>query len=395
MVIKPKFRNFICATAHPEGCKKNVLDQIDYVLSKNVIHGSKRALIIGASTGYGLASRIAATFGMGASTIGVIFEKPASNNKPASSGWYNTAAFQEAAIEAGYNPITINGDAFSNEIKEKTIEIIKNNFGKIDLVIYSIASPRRKDPISGETFYSKLKPINEIYKNKSVDFHNKDVFNVQIEPATNDEIKHTIKVMGGEDWKLWIEKLKEANVLEDGVKVLAYSYIGPQITHPVYKNGTIGMAKAHLESTANELNNYLSNINGKAYISINKALVTQSSLAVPVVPLYISLLNKIMKAKNIDEGSIEQMVRLFSEVLYKEDVSVDTSGRIRLDDLEMRNDVQEEILRTWDKITTENLEELTNIDDFEDEFFKLFGFNRLDIDYNLDTDPNININNLV
>lgn len=395
MVVKPKFKNFICTTAHPEGCKKNVLDQIEYVLGKNVIHGSSRVLIIGASTGYGLASRIAATFGMGANTIGVIFEKPASNNKTASSGWYNTVAFEEEAIKAGYNSITINGDAFSNEVKEKTIEIIKNNFGKIDLVIYSIASPRRKDPISGETFHSKLKPINEIYENKSVDFHNKNVFNIKIEPATNDEIKHTIKVMGGEDWKLWIEKLKEANILEDGVKVLAYSYIGPKITHPLYKNGTIGMAKTHLESTASELNSYLSNINGKAYISINKALVTQSSLAIPVVPLYISLLNKVMKEKSIDEGSIEQIVRLFSEVLYKENVSVDTSGRIRLDDLETRDDVQEEILGTWDKITTENLEELTNINDFEDEFFKLFGFNRSDIDYNLDTDPNIKINNLV
>lgn len=395
MVIKPKFRDFICTTAHPEGCKKNVLDQIEYVRSKNVIQGSNRVLIIGASTGYGLASRIASTFGMGANTIGVIFEKPASNNKTASPGWYNTAAFEETAIKAGYNPITINGDAFSNEVKEKTIEIIKNNLKKIDLIIYSIASPRRRDPISGETFYSKLKPIGQVYKNKSVDFHNKNVFNVKIDPATDNEIKNTIKVMGGEDWRMWIEKLKEADVLETGVKTLAYSYIGPEITHPLYKDGTIGKAKSHLESTANELNNYLSNINGKAYISVNKALVTQSSLAIPVVPLYISLLNKVMKEKGINEGCIEQIVRLFSQVLYKENISLDESGRIRLDNLEMKSDVQEEISRIWDTVTTENLEELTNISDFENEFFKLFGFNRSDINYDLDSNLDVKIQNLI
>lgn len=395
MILKPKFKDFICTVAHPEGCKKNIEDQIDYVQHKSIINGSKRILIIGASTGYGLSSRIAATFGMKAETIGIIFERPAANNKTASAGWYNTAAFENAAAASGYNPITINGDAFSNEVKEKTIETIKNTFKKIDLVIYSIASPRRKDPVSGEIYRSILKPIDQIYENKSVDFHNKNVFNIRLEPASNTEIESTIKVMGGEDWKLWIEKLKEADVLENDFKTIAYSYIGPEITYPIYKNGTIGNAKAHLELTANKLTNYLSKIHGHAYISVNRALVTQSSLAIPVVPLYISSLNKIMEEKGINESSIEQIVRLFSDILYKENVPVDTASRIRLDDLEMRADVQQEVLSIWDKITTDNLQELTNINNFEDEFFKLFGFNRPDIDYNLDVDPNVEIKNLV
>ncbi|MDP4178688.1 MAG: trans-2-enoyl-CoA reductase family protein [Bacillota bacterium] len=395
MILKPRFKDYICTVSHPEGCKKNVLDQIEYTLSKNNIKGSKHALIIGASTGYGLASRIASTFGMGADTIGVIFEKPASERRTASSGWYNTAAFEEAAVKSGFNPITINGDAFSNEVKETVIEAIKKNFGKIDLIVYSLASPRRKDPASDVIYHSVLKTIDEVYENKSVDFHNKTVFNVKIDTASNSEIEETIKVMGGEDWKLWIEKLKEADVLDHGVKTLAYSYIGPELTHAIYKNGTIGKAKANLELAANDLNNYLSDINGTAYVSINRALVTQSSMAIPVVPLYISLLNKIMKEKNINEGCIQQIVRLFSDILYKENVPVDTDGRIRLDDLEMKEDVQKQISELWDKISTENLKELTDIDNFEDEFFKLFGFNRSDVDYSLDVNQNVEIKNLL
>lgn len=395
MILKPRFKDYICTVSHPEGCKKNVLDQIEYTISKSNIKGAKHALIIGASTGYGLASRIASTFGMGADTIGVIFEKPASERRTASSGWYNTAAFEEAALKSGFNPITINGDAFSNEVKEIVIEEIKKKFGKIDLIIYSVASPRRKDPNSDEIYRSVLKTIGEVYENKSVDFHNKTVFNVKIDTASDSEIEDTIKVMGGDDWKLWIEKLKEADVLDNEVKTLAYSYIGPELTHAIYKNGTIGKAKADLELAANDLNNYLSDIDGTAYVSINRALVTQSSMAIPVVPLYISLLNKIMKEKNINEGCIQQIVRLFSDILYKENVPVDTDGRIRLDDLEMREDVQKQISESWGKISTENLKELTDIDNFEDEFFKLFGFNRSDVDYSLDVNQNVEIKNLL
>lgn len=394
MIIKPKFKDFICTAAHPEGCKQNVLDQIKYTAEKGKINGAKRVIIIGASTGYGLASRVASTFGMDADTIGVIFERPASNHRTATAGWYNTAAFEEEANKHGYFSKTINGDAFSDEVKDKTIDIIKNTFGKVDLIIYSIASPRRKDPASGEVFYSKLKPIGKTYENKMVDFHSKIVSNIRIEPATDDEIQQTIKVMGGEDWNLWIKKFKESDVLEEGVKTLAYSYIGPEITHQIYRYGTIGKAKEHLESTAHELNSYLSDLKGNAYVAVNKALVTQSSLAIPVVPLYLSLLNKIMDEKGINEGCIEQIYRLFSTILYENNIVVDEKGRIRLDDLEMREDVQSEVLRTWDKISTENLSELTDIDGFQNEFFKLFGFKCSDIDYNKDINQHVEIINL-
>jgi Uncharacterized paraquat-inducible protein B len=395
MVIQPKFKDFICTAAHPEGCKHNVLDQIQYTLDKSTINGAKRVLVIGASTGYGLATRIVSAFGMKADTIGVIFERPASKIRTATAGWYNTAALDEAAQKNGRISITINGDAFSDEIKERTISAIKDNFGKVDLVIYSIASPRRKDPVSGETYHSKLKPIGQAYENKTVDFHSKVVSNIIIEPASEDEVHETIKVMGGEDWQLWIKALKSAGVLEEGAKTLAYSYIGPDITHDIYRNGTIGRAKEHLEATAHELIEYLSDIKGTAYIAVNKALVTQSSMAIPVVPLYISLLNKIMDEKNINEGCIEQMYRLFSDRLYKESLLLDSEGRIRMDDLEMRQDVQEEVLRLWDMIDTENLRELTDIDGFENAFFKLFGFNRKDIDYDKDVEVDIEITGLI
>ncbi|OPJ58487.1 enoyl-ACP reductase FabV [Clostridium oryzae] len=395
MVINPVFRDYICTTAHPNGCSENVKNQIAYVNSKDKFNGAKKVLIIGASTGYGLSSRIAVTFGMDAATIGVVFERPASNRKIATAGWYNTAAFEKAADEAGYYAKTINGDAFSNEVKDETIEAIKKNFGKVDLVIYSIASPRRKDPNTGEVFYSKLKPVGESYTNKTVDFHNKVVSDIELEPATEDEINGTVKVMGGEDWELWIKRLKEANVLEQGAKTVAYSYIGPEITYPIYREGTIGKAKEHLEMTVSKINTLLNGINGEAYVSVNKALVTQSSLAVPVVPLYISLLYKVMRKKQIDENSIEQMYRLFSEKLYTKKIPLDEKGRIRLDDMEMREDVQKEVLDTWERIDTENLTKMTDIDAFEDEFFKLFGFNYPNIDYDVDVDTDVKIPSLM
>ncbi|NMM65800.1 trans-2-enoyl-CoA reductase family protein [Clostridium sp. P21] len=393
MIIKPKFKNFICTTAHPEGCSKNVKEQIDYVKKLKLSNGPKKALIIGASTGYGLASRIVSTFAAGASTIGVIFAKPASETRTAGPGFYNTAAFEKEANKAGYYCKTINKDAFSKEAKDTAIELIKKDLGKIDLVIYSLASPRRVHPETGETFHSVIKPIGEIYKNKTVNFHNYKISDVEINPANKDEIQQTITVMGGDDWKLWIDSLSSAGVLSEGAVTVAYSYIGPELTYPIYRQGTIGKAKEHLEATASVLDNQLKKINGKAFVSVNKALVTQSSSAIPVVPLYISALYKIMKEKGIHEGCIEQIYRLFSDKLYGDDLRLDGNGRIRLDDLEMQEDVQKSISDIWNKITTENVAELTNIDNFKHEFFKLFGFEHSDIDYDKDVSQYVELTN--
>ena len=394
MIIKPKFRDFICVTAHPQGCKKNVLEQIDYVRKNKLQRKFKKILIIGASTGYGLSSRIVSTFGTGASTIGVIFEKQASGNRTATAGWYNTAAFEEEALKAGYYSNTINGDAFSKEVKDKTIELIKRDFGKVDLVIYSVAAPRRKNPITGKISYSALKPVDKVYKNKTVNFHTFEVSNIEIQPATEDEIEQTIDVMGGQDWELWIDALINSGVLEDGATTIAYSYIGPKITYPIYRQGTIGKAKEHLEATSLRLNDKLKYIRGKAFISVNKALVTQSSSAIPVVPLYVSVLDKVMREKNIQEGCVEQIYRLFSKI-NSNDLELDDNNRIRLDDGEMREDVQKEVCDIWDKLTTQNITELTNIYSFREEFFKLFGFEHKGIDYDKDVDTKVDIVNIV
>ncbi|MDF2505113.1 enoyl-ACP reductase FabV [Clostridium sp.] len=394
MIIKPKFRDFICVTAHPEGCKENVLEQINYAEKCKSPNRFKKVLIIGASTGYGLSSRIVSAFGYKASTIGIVFEKQASRNRTATAGWYNTAAFEEKALEKGYYSRTINGDAFSKEIKQKTINLIKKDLGKVDLVIYSIASPRRKDPATGKTYYSFLKPVGKAYKNKTVNFHTFEVSNIEIQPATDDEINQTVNVMGGQDWKLWIDELVEADVLSKGVTTIAYSYIGPEITYPIYRQGTIGKAKEDLEEASLQLDNKLKRINGKAFVSVNKALVTQSSSAIPVVPLYVSVLDKVMKQKGIDESCIEQIDRLFSKI-SKDDFELDEANRIRLDDMEMREDVQEEVRDTWNKITTENIKELTNIESFRKDFFKLFGFEHKNINYEKDTHAEVNITNII
>lgn len=394
MIIKPKFKDFICVTAHPEGCEANVSEQVSYVKAKSKISGCKKVLVIGASTGYGLATRVVSTFGAGASTLGIVFERPASGKKTASAGWYNTAAFEKMAKQEGYYSKTINGDAFSKEVKNKTIEIIKKDFGKVDLVVYSIASPRRNDPITGETFYSALKPVGEVYKNKAVDFHTYKVSDIEIEPATETEINGTIKVMGGEDWQLWIDALMEAGVLEEGATTVAYSYIGPKITYPIYRNGTIGKAKEHLENTALSLNKKLQSIKGRAYVTVNKGLVTQSSSAIPVVPLYISLLDKVMKEKGINEGCIEQIYRLFSQQIFGTQFKLDELGRIRIDNLEMREDVQKEITDLWGSITSQNITQVTNIEQFRKDFFKLFGFGVEGIDYDKEVQPKVEIPNL-
>lgn len=395
MIIKPKAKRFICITAHPDGCAKNVQEQIDYVKKHGLIRGPKKVLVIGASTGFGLASRIASAFGAGAATIGVFFERPAKRNKTATAGWYNTAAFERKAKEAGIYSKSINGDAFSDEIKKRTIEIIKEDLKEVDLIIYSLASPRRTHPVTGESLNSVIKPIGEPYTNKTVDFHTGKITEVTIQPAIEDEIRQTVSVMGGEDWKMWMDALHEAGVLASGVTTVAYSYIGPEITHSVYREGTIGRAKDHLEASAKIIKRNLNKLSGRAFVSVNKALVTQSSSAIPVVPLYISLLYKVMKEKDIHEGCIEQIARLFSDCLYSDTLDLDASGRIRIDNLEMRNDVQQEVSCLWEKVDTKNINALSDIEGYREEFFKLFGFGFDAIDYDKDTDSNISISNIV
>lgn len=394
MIIQPRVRGFICLTTHPDGTAKNVKNQIDYVKSKGEIkNGPKKVLVIGASTGFGLSSRITAAFGSGAATIGVFFEKPAAPKKPGTAGWYNSAAFEKEAHAAGLYAKSINGDAFSDDIKKQTIELIKQDLGQVDLVVYSLASPRRTHPKTGVAHTSVLKPISKPFTDKTVDFHSGVVSDITINPIENDEdIANTVAVMGGEDWRFWMEELKNAGVLADGVKTVAYSYIGPSLTYPIYRNGTIGRAKDDLEGTVPALNELLKDINGVSYVSVNKALVTQSSSAIPVVPLYISLLYKVMKEKGIHEGTIEQMQRLFAERLYADgEVALDEQGRIRVDDWEMREDVQEEVSKLWSQMTTETLEEISDIKGYRDEFFGLFGFHVDGIDYDADTNEVVDV----
>ncbi|GGE31831.1 enoyl-ACP reductase FabV [Sphingobacterium cellulitidis] len=397
MIIQPRTRGFICLTAHPEGAAENIKNQIEYVKSKGEIkNGPKKVLVIGASTGFGIASRISAAFGSGAATIGVFFEKPASEGKLGTAGWYNSAAFEKEAHSAGLYAKSINGDAFSDEIKAQTIELIKKDLGQIDLVVYSLASPRRTHPKTGVQHSSVLKPIEQPFTNKTVDFHTGVVSDISIQPVdSTDDINNTVAVMGGEDWKFWIEDLKAAGVLAEGVKTVAYSYIGPELTYPIYRNGTIGRAKDDLEATVPAINELLKDLHGISYVSVNKALVTQSSSAIPVVPLYISLLYKVMKEKGIHEGTIEQMQRLFAERLYNDvETPLDDKGRIRVDDLEMRADVQAEVAKLWEQANTENLEEISDIKGYRDDFFQLFGFNFDNIDYNKDTSELVQVPSL-
>jgi enoyl-[acyl-carrier protein] reductase/trans-2-enoyl-CoA reductase (NAD+) len=387
MIIKPKVRGFICTTAHPRGCQAQVKRQIDIAKQQGKSNGPKRVLVIGASTGYGLASRISAAFGWGADTIGVFFERNSSGDRTGTAGWYNTIAFHEAAVKEGLTSININGDAFSNEIKAKTIDAIRSHMGQVDLIVYSLASPKRTDPTTGEVYSSVIKPIGPTYHNKTVNVMNGVVNDVTIEPANESEIEQTVKVMGGEDWRLWIEALDAAGVLANGCKTVAYSYIGPAITHAVYREGTIGRAKDHLEATAQQLTQQLAKINGEGIISVNKALVTQASSAIPVVPLYISALFKVMKERNLHEGCIEQMVRLFTERLYQDGADrVDDKGRIRMDDWEMRSDVQGEVDKLWSIITTENVEQISDLAGYRRDFLQLFGFETAGIDYEEEID---------
>jgi len=391
MIIEPRTRGFICLTSHPTGCAQNVKDQIAYIKSKGKIEGAKKVLVLGSSTGFGLASRITSAFGSDAATIGVFFDKPSTEGRPGSPGFYNTAAFEQEAIKAGLYAKSINGDAFSNEVKDQVIRLIKEDLGQVDLVIYSLASPVRKHPVSGKRFKSVLKPIGEEFSNKTVDFHTGNVSEITIQPAEGDDVENTVTVMGGEDWKMWMDALQEANVLAEGIKTVAYSYIGPEVTKPVYRNGTIGAAKDHLEATAFTISEDLNPLGGTAYVSVNKALVTQASSAIPVIPLYISLLYKIMKEKGIHEGCIEQIQRLYSERLFGGNLNLDTKGRIRVDDWEMREDVQAEVSRLWKKATTENLSEIGDLQGYSKEFFKLFGFKVDGVDYLADVNEMVEV----
>ncbi len=396
MIIEPRMRGFICLTSHPEGCEQNVINQINYIKSKGEIDGPKNVLVIGASTGFGLASRITSAFGSGASTIGVFFEKPPQEGKTGSPGWYNTAAFQKIAQAEGLYAKGINGDAFSNEIKDKTLALIKEDLGKIDLVIYSLASPVRMNPATGVLHKSVLKPIGPVFTEKTVDFHTGIVTDVTINPANEEDIDNTVAVMGGEDWDLWMEALLKADLLAENAKTVAYSYIGPAITEPVYRKGTIGKAKDHLEATAFSITDKLKAINGNAYVSVNKALVTQASSAIPVIPLYISLLYKIMKAKGTHEGCIEQIQRLFSERLYNgKDLSTDAAGRIRVDDWEMNEEVQAEVAKLWKEATTESLPSLGDLKGYRSDFLDLFGFENKAVDYSKESNEMIEIPGLV
>ncbi len=389
MIVKPKTRGFICITSHPDGCAAHVQEQIDYVKSKGPVEGGpKNVLVIGSSTGYGLASRIVPAFSSGANTLGLFFEKPGTEKRTGTAGWYNSAAFEKAATAEGLFAKSLNGDAFSHEMKAKAVDIIKSEMGPIDLVVYSLASPRRINPDTGEDHRSVLKTTGGEYTNKNLNTDKGLIEEVTIGPATQEEIDNTIKVMGGEDWELWMTALDEAGVLAQGVKSISYSYIGPELTWPIYTDGTIGMAKKDLEVTRAKLHAKLGEkYNGSAYVSVNKALVTQASSAIPVVPLYISILYKEMKAKGLHEGCIEQIQRLFAERLYNGDLQLDESDRIRIDDLEMRDDIQSAVAKSWDIISNENLADHADFKGYKEEFLKLFGFGIDGVDYEAETDP--------
>lgn len=392
MIIEPKIRGFVCITAHPDGCAKKVADEIAKAKANSIDNGPKKVLVIGASTGYGLSSRITASFSCGASTLGVFFERPSLKGKPASAGWYNTVAFEAEAERAGLYAKSINGDAFSDDLKAEVIRTIAEDWGSVDCVIYSLASPRRTDPKTDITYKSCLKPIGQDFSNLSLDTSKGIIESVSLEPASEEDIEHTVKVMGGEDWELWMDALAQAGLLKPETKTVAYSYIGPEVTWPVYKNGTIGTAKLDVERASQAL----AQKHGiESYVSVNKAVVTQASSAIPVVPLYISILFKVMKAKGTHEGCIEQIIRLFKERVYGGSLQLDTAGRIRIDDWEMDPQVQAEVASIWPKVTSENLSELSDFAGYQKEFLELFGFGLEGVDYNQPVEVDLPIKGLI
>lgn len=385
MIIKPKVRGFICTNAHPQGCAANVREQIEYIQSQPAVEGGPRnVLVVGASTGYGLASRITAAFGCGASTLGVFFEKPPTEKRTASAGYYNAAAFEEEAHKAGLYAKSINGDAFSDEVKAQAIEMIKRDMGKVDLVVYSLASPRRKDPKTGELHSSVLKPVGKSYTSKSLNTDKLEISELTLEPATDEEIESTVKVMGGEDWELWMDALSDAGVLADGCQTVAYTYIGEKLTWPIYGRATIGKAKEDLDRAARAITG---GGQADAHVAVLKAIVTQSSAAIPVMPLYISLVYKVMKEEGTHEGCIEQLYRLYTEGLYTDSPRLDDADRFRMDEKELRPKTQAKIEKLWPQVTEENLFELTDYKGHHEDFLKLFGFGVDGVDYDADTSP--------
>jgi len=390
MIIKPKIRGFICTTTHPTGCEKNIQAQIEYTKEQGKIEkGPKRVLVIGSSAGYGMSSRIAAAYGSDASTIGVFFEKPATDRKPGSAGWYNSAAFDKQAKADGLYAKSVNGDAFSNETKQLVIDTIKADLGQIDAVIYSVAAPVRKLPDTGEVVRSSLKPIGETYTSTAIDTNKDTIIEASVEPATEEEIANTVTVMGGQDWELWMNALADAGVLAEGVKTVAYSYIGTEITWPIYWDGALGKAKIDLDRASTAIQAQLDSLGGEAYVSVQKSVVTQASAAIPVMPLYLSMVFRIMKEKGLHEGCMEQIHRLFTTQLFKADGSAPTTDearRLRLDDWELRDEVQQACAELWPQITTENLFELTDYQEYKDEFLQLFGFGVDGVDYEADVD---------
>lgn len=395
MIVSPKIRGFICTTAHPEGCAKHVEEQIAVVKHRGLIEGgAKKVLVIGSSTGYGLSSRIAAAFGCEAATVGVFFERPGTEDKPATAGWYNTVAFEKEAKAAGLYARSFNGDAFSDEVKHEVIQAIHEDLGQVDLVIYSLASPRRTHPKTGEVYKSVLKPIGEVYTNKTLNTTTGSVDQVTIQPAEGNDTEDTIAVMGGVDWEMWIDALQKAGVLAEGVQTVAYSYIGPEVTWPIYKNGTIGKAKEDLETVQRSLDSKLAPLSGKAWVSVNKALVTQASSAIPVVPLYISLLYKAMKSAGSHEDTIEQIDRLLRERLYNNQPLPDEAGRIRIDDWEMSPEIQSIVGKRWEEVNSENLSDLADFDGYQTAFLRLFGFGFDGVDYDADTDIAVGVPSL-
>ncbi|MGH1439677.1 MAG: enoyl-ACP reductase FabV [Cellvibrionaceae bacterium] len=393
MIISPKVRGFICTNAHPQGCAANVQEQINFIKGNAADLSSanngvpKNVLVIGASTGYGLASRITAAFGYGANTLGLFFEKPPTERKTGSAGYYNSAAFEAAAKADGLYAKSINGDAFSNECKQKAIDIIKADMGKVDLVVYSLASPRRQDPETGEVYSSTLKPIGDSYTAKNLNTDTKVVGEITVDPASDEEIATTVKVMGGEDWQLWMDALSEADVLADGVKTVAYTYLGEKLTWPIYGHATIGKAKEDLDRAAAELRSGLAAKQGTAHVSVLKAVVTQASSAIPVMPLYLAILFKVMQEAGTHEGCIEQLYRLFKECLYTDTPRMDDTHRLRVDDLELDPTIQSKVEAIWPQVTTENLNELSDFALYQSEFLRLFGFGVDGVDYTAETTP--------
>ncbi|MCB5189620.1 trans-2-enoyl-CoA reductase family protein [Methylobacillus arboreus] len=394
MIIKPRVRGFICVTAHPAGCEANVKQQIDYVKAQGPFNGPKRVLVIGASTGYGLAARISAAFASSAATVGVFLERAGEGSKPGSAGWYNSAAFHKFAEAEGLYASSVNGDAFSDAVKQQTIDIIKRDLGQVDLVVYSLASPRRTHPKTGHVYNSTLKPIGKTLHQRGLDTDKEVVKDNVIEPATDEEIANTVAVMGGEDWQLWIEALDQAGVLADGAKTTAFTYLGEKITHDIYWNGTIGAAKKDLDQRVLQIREQLAAKGGDARVAVLKALVTQASSAIPMMPLYLSLLFKVMKQAGTHEGCIEQVDGLYRDSLYNDKPVVDEEGRLRADYKELAPEIQDEVAALWDKVTDENLYELTDFAGYKSDFLRLFGFGVEGVDYEADVNPEVQIRNL-